>query len=230
MNSTPEKHLESLDPHTRRQLDDDLLHHRGRKAGSGTKTPCQRNPEPASSPPPRKPEPPSLPDMSGEDREREDERMNAPRIQVRKQSTTDPTYRRSPSLPLPGPNIPRQSASSDETGAHAETPVARLGSARHLGPQPSTAASRCRNDPHPPSHRPCVRPRPPAGVEFALKGRGRPAVAGRADCPHERHVRDQNRLDAIDQRGELTPDWTAATLAVVVCRGASPARSAKGNG
>jgi hypothetical protein len=38
-------------------------------------------------------------------------------------------------------------------------------------------------------------------------GRGRPAVCCDARTVRtERHVRDQNRLDAIDQRGELTPE------------------------
>ena len=81
--------------------------------------------------------------------------------------------------------------------------------------------------PHP-AHRigPCDHDTP-AGVEFALKVAETCGCCGRADCPHERHVRDQNRLDAIDQRGELTPEldmqlwlsWSAERITRTFCEG-----------
>lgn len=66
-----------------------------------------------------------------------------------------------------------------------------------------------------------------AGVEFALKVAETCGCCGRADCPHERHVSDQNRLNAIDARGELTPklehqlwlSWSAERITRTFCEG-----------
>lgn len=52
-------------------------------------------------------------------------------------------------------------------------------------------------------------------------------VCGRATCPVESHVARINRLDALDQRGELTPElehdlwmtWWAEKITYAFCAG-----------
>ena len=67
-----------------------------------------------------------------------------------------------------------------------------------------------------------------AGLDAALAALAeRCGVCGRACCPVERHIAQVNRLDALDQRGLLTPEldlelwlsWKAERITSAFCAG-----------